>query len=228
MGSGTLEGALAHALDFASSIGVRVPETGRHRAALKFLDQFNTSRRKVRSATADQLRRLSAVHRTAWEALLIICAASISRRRRWTPTPFPIDKLNLIIGGREATEGRDSRARDAQFELYVAGMLTLASLDVRGGEPDLKFQYGYEIVGVAAKRIRSTEPNQVRRNVSLAVDQIDTSGLRGWLAINLDARFTSILPGRRGRARLQREFNAAFNSLDEALRPYISNRQYSV
>ena len=61
-----------------------------------------------------------------------------------------------MMGGGEVFEG-EHRARDAQFELYVPALLALAGAEVRRGEPDARFRYGYELVGVAAKRIRSAE-----------------------------------------------------------------------
>jgi hypothetical protein len=223
MGSGTLETAFEKALAFAESVGVRVPESGRHRQALKLMRRFNQGALNVRLANRPLLLRLSAAHRTAWEGLLILCAASLRRRSR--SAPFTLDKLNMIMGGGEIVEREDTRARDAQFELYIAALLALAGADVQRGEPDLRFRYGYELVGIAAKRIRSAKAAQVRRNLSKAVDQIERSGLRGWIGLNLDARFMTIQAGRRGQSKLLAAFNNAFNSVNSALEPFVGNPQ---
>ena len=221
MGSGVLEGALDRALEFAEHVGLRVPETGRHRKALKLLRRFNDGTLRVRLADRALLQRLAAAHRTAWESVLILCATSLRRRSR--VSPFTLDRLDTMMGGGEVVEGRDTRARDAQFELYVPALLALAGAEVRRGEPDARFRYGYELVGVAAKRIRSAKSAQVHQNLQKAVQQIESSGLRSWIAVNLDSRFTTIQPGRKGQARLLRAFNDAFNSVNSALVPFVAH-----
>jgi hypothetical protein len=221
MGSGTLEAALERALEFAEHAGIRVPETGRHRKALKLLRRFNEGSLGVRRADRALLQRLAAAHRTAWESVLILCATSLRRRSR--VSPFTAVRLNAMMGGGEVVEGRDTRARDAQFELYVPALLALAGAEVHRGEPDSRFRYGYELVGIAAKRVRSAGSAQLQRNLGKAVEQIEGSHLRGWVAVNLDSRFTTVQAGRKGQARLLRAFNEAFNSVNVALEPFVNH-----
>ena len=99
-----LEGALDRALEFAEHVGVRVPETGRHRNALKLLRRFNDGTLRVRLADRALLQRLAAAHRTAWESVLIFCATSLRRRSR--VSPFTLDRLDTMMGGGEVVEGR--------------------------------------------------------------------------------------------------------------------------
>lgn len=85
-------------------------------------------------------------------------------------------------------------------------------LEVTRGEPDLRFKYGYEPVGVAVKRLDSLAVAQVRRNITDAADQIARSGLRGWIALNLDTRFAG-LPLVANRPTLLKRFGQAFDSV---------------
>jgi hypothetical protein len=55
------------------------------------------------------------------------------------------------------------------------------------------------------------------------VEQIEGSRLRGWIAVNLDSRFTTIQAVRKGQARLLRAFNEAFNSVNVALEPFVNH-----
>lgn len=220
MGSGQLEAGLDQALAAAERLGVRVPQCGRHRAALRLLRRYNDAKRRLDTNDTAALAHIQAAHRTAWEALLILCAAWLQRRRQ--RSPFTRDKLNLMMGGPEVAEGRLTLARDTQFELYIAALLCLASAEVESGEPDLRFRYGYEMVGVAAKRVRSRSQDQVQRHIAKAVDQIERSGRRGWIAVNLDSRFMSIrLHG--GRSKLLDEFERAFDSINPILARHVHN-----
>jgi hypothetical protein len=96
--------------------------------------------------------------------------------------------------------------------MFVAAQLVLGGLDVVKGEPDLRFKYGYERVGVAVKRLDSLAPAQVRHNITDAVNQIARWGLRGWIALNLDTRFEG-LPLVANRLTLLNRFGRAFDSI---------------
>jgi hypothetical protein len=156
------------------------------------------------------LVRVGAAHRTAWETFLIVYAAQQTHRRT---TPFTSDKLRLMLGGADVAEGRNTIARDTQFELYIAAMFTLAGASVSRGEPDLRFLFGPEKVGVAAKRVSSLQPAQLKRHVNKAVEQIRQSRLRGFVAVNLDSRFGTVKLSN-GRDRLIADFEQAFDELN--------------
>ena len=63
----------------------------------------------------------------------------------------------------------------------------------------------------------------MHHNLQKAVQQIKSSGLRSWIAVNLDSRFTTIQPGRKGQASILRAFNDAFNSVNSALGPFVAH-----
>lgn len=221
MGSSTLQAGLQWSLELFRKLGVRVPESGRHQAALKLLDRWNRSDTSLREADEANLLRVAAAHRTAWEACLIGCGAW--RTRRQSDTPFLPAKLRQLMGGAEIYEQRRTQARDVQFELTTAAMLALGGVTVRRGEPDIRFLYGHEEVGIAAKRIRSLAARQIKKHVDDAVGQIMRSQRRGWIAINLDSRFASIAINQE-RGQLLRHFERTFDSLNPALRRHRTNK----
>jgi len=75
-------------------------------------------------------------------------------------------------------------ARNTQFELYAGAMLTMGGAVVAIGEPDLVMLFLGEEVGIAAKRVRSEK--QIRKRFKGGLEQIERSGRRGFVALNLD------------------------------------------
>ena len=142
-------------------------------------------------AAAD-LRLWREAHRTAWETFLITVAATHFRRK--SLSPFSVEKLDASMQGGFAHESQNTPGEDTQFELYVAASLILGGLEVTRGEPDLRMRYGYEWIGIAAKRVRSDASSQLQKHIKKALEQIRRSGLRGFVALNLDRRFRDIDP----------------------------------
>ena len=182
-GSTILEQRLTQAIKILESFGVRLNPTGRHRSARRRIEKFNQGR-SLQLNNDDQRIRLEAADRTALEAILIASAAHRSRR---PGTPFTIGKLQSMMKDH-------SRARDTQFELMLGAMFRLGGVEVISGEPDLRIIYGEERVGVAAKRVESLNPDQLKKRAKEAERQIHRSGLRGWIAFNLDTRFAAVDP----------------------------------
>ncbi len=210
MGSGNLESLLASSLDLLRQLGIRVPDSGRHQRALVRLRMANAAVEGNASQDESTRRGLEHAHRTAWEAVIICLAAFRHRRRRGTP--FTKERLQVLMDGPEEYSANPCRAWDFQFELFVAAQLVLGGLEASDGEPDLRFRYGYEEVGIAVKRLTSLSTNQVRRNVRKAAEQIQTSKLRGWFALNLDTTFREV-PVHGEREELIPRFEAAFDSI---------------
>jgi hypothetical protein len=101
-------------------------------------------------------------------------------------------------------------------------MFVLAGAEALLDEPDVRFVYGKEWVGIAAKRVRSQNPAQLLKNVRKAIRQIENSGIRGWIAINLDSRFESISSTGDRPVVLQR-FGAVFDTLNSLLDRLVRN-----
>ncbi|WP_420463138.1 hypothetical protein [Candidatus Palauibacter sp.] len=201
-----LEERLTQAINILASLGVKVHSTGRHRSAQRKMEVFNQG--KLLDLTDDGQRvKLEAADRTAFETVLI---ASAAYRSRLTETPFTIERLQMMMKDH-------SRARDTQFELMLGAMFTLGGVDVTSGEPDLRIEYGEEVVGVAAKRVESLRDDKIKRRAREAERQIRGSGLRGWIAINLDTRFSNVDPTVPEKA-LLKEVNDLFSNVAEVIR----------
>ena len=132
---------------------VPVSDQGRHEKALGILTTPDLPE-------AVESNRLLAAHRLAWETFLIVAAALEDHRN--VASPYTQKRLTEFAGGPLGTEGRDGGPRDVQFELNIATHFRLASCTVYDGEPDILLLYGRETVGIAAKRVRSLKPKQLR------------------------------------------------------------------
>jgi hypothetical protein len=87
--------------------------------------------------------------------------------------------------------GANSRGRDAQFEVNVAGRFVQAGAVVAPGEPDLVCDLNGMRFGVAAKRIKSA--TALRDNFIDARRQIVRSGLPGVVALDVTPVLQSML-----------------------------------
>jgi hypothetical protein len=215
IGSGLLETRLAESLEHLSErFGVTVPPGGRHTKALETLQRWNQADDPVNLSDVDEIESITAAHRLTWETFLITVAAIEDRRNR--ETPFTQNKLQAFVRGHLTEEGRDGHPRDIQFELFVAAHFRLPGFSVYAGEPDLLLYYGKELVGVAAKRVRSLNPDQVQKRARHAAGQIEATGRRGWIAMNLDSRFAEVNYDQSEDA-VVRDFETAFDAVEKAL-----------
>jgi hypothetical protein len=90
----------------------------------------------------------------------------------------------MLSGADTEDDDRNPRARNTQFELYVAATLIMGDVGVRLAEPDLRLEYFGEEVGIAAKRVRSLK--QLIRRAKDGAEQLRRSGVRGFVALNVD------------------------------------------
>lgn len=217
MGSGVLEVRLEQSLRYLERRGIRVPQTGRHRNAVKLLSAVNRAQGDLDPTDTDLLVRLQYAHRDAYELFLIAFAATLRHGR--ANTPFSEEKLQAVMSGPPCGDGANPYPRNIQFELFVAAMLVIGSVEVRRGEPDLRILYGKEFIGVAAKRLASLAPHQAKHHFKVGIDQIRTSGLRGILAFNLDSRFTGMPHSMDSQERMG-QFQATFETVEPIFEQY--------
>lgn len=222
LGSGLLEVRLETSLEVLGKLGVEAPPAGRHKKALSLMRALNEGRLSVATRDATLLRRVEAANRLAVETFMIALTAFEARRK--PRHPFTSDRLRTMLKGAELESDGNDPGRDAQFELYVSANLALGGAEVQRGEPDLRFLLGTQLVGVAAKRIRSPRPDQVVRHVKKAVEQIESSEMRGFIAINADRRFegqSAIGPD----AQLLVEYERIFDEVGAALEKAYASPQ---
>jgi hypothetical protein len=144
-------------------------------------------------APTDELRRIQEAHRTISELHFIAKAA---HRRLGRPSPFAVAALRTVLDGApdEQDDGVSSHARNFQFQLYVAATLTLCGLEVTGGEPDMRIAFGTETLGVAAKRLRTSNETRIQRQLIAGAKQLRGQRLRGFVAINVDIVMDGVVP----------------------------------
>jgi len=131
------------------------------------------------------LERVTDANKTIWE-LFVIANAALRRHR--VGKPFPLHLLQLALTGADLTsDDKNNKARNTQFELYVASLLTLGAAEVQIAEPDLRFLYWGEFLGLAAKRMTSTKATTLENRLVEAVGQIAAHTGRGFVAVNVDA-----------------------------------------
>jgi hypothetical protein len=125
----------------------------------------------------------------ALEFFYIVYAATLCTN---SDHPFTAEKLARVVKGPDVSEGNDRSSRNIEFELYLATRFRLGGIEVLDGEPDFRFRFGSEILGVAAKRVTSPKVTQVKAALKDAVEQIQRAGLRGVIALNLERRLDGL------------------------------------
>lgn len=110
------------------------------------------------------------------------------------------DLRDLVSGPLDpAAERVESRARDRDFELFVAAICRRSGLKVGLAEPDVLCTTARGIRAVAAKRLSSRK--RVRENVSRAARQISGCGYPGFVFLDvtrlLEPRYEFIMHWRR-------------------------------
>ncbi len=209
MGFALLAARLEEALEFLRTrFHMVVPAQGRHNEALAILKAPDP-------AAAGSPDQIVAAHRLAWETFLIVAGAleDIGNPK----SAYTEERLRGFVRGPLEDEGRDGSPRDLQFELTVATHFRIASCTVCDGEPDISLLFGREVVGVAAKRVRSLNASQLRRHAKKAAEQINRSGMRGWVALNLDTRIEPIEYDGRDSQSVRETLSGAFNAVTQTL-----------
>jgi hypothetical protein len=183
--------------------------------AVRLIERVNGDPELMREPTPDFLYRLAEAERTIWELFIV---AYVAEQRWQRPhTPFTPESLAAALKG-ATLENADKhpKPRSSQFELYVAALLCLGGAEVQLSEPDLQMLFWSEMVGIAVKRIRSTEPAALKARLLEGAAQIQQNTRIGFIAINVDILFTGrTLPATE--ASMYAEFDRVTSLVDEVL-----------
>lgn len=185
VGSGDMVRLAEATLQVFTDLGVRPKGGSRLPNALRLLRALHERRLPLGPEDLDLQKRVADAHHTIWNFFVIAYAAE----RRWgrADSPFTPELLEEALGGADTVEGdQNPRARNTEFELYVAAYLCLGGAEILRGEPDWRLLYWEEHVGLAVKRMSSDSPNRLRDRMVGAADQLATWGGKGFLAINVD------------------------------------------
>ncbi len=172
--------------------GINIPRRSRLPNAVTMLREFNEGRSGLTpSLSSDEVVSVSNSVKTLWE-FWIISVAMLLRRKR-TNTPFCKNSLNLaVLGADKEHVDSNPKARNTQFELFVAALLVLGGAEVISGEPDLRLLYWGRHVGIAAKRVRSTSHDQIEKRILEGARQLGKNRLEGFVAINIESGLKSL------------------------------------
>jgi hypothetical protein len=161
---------LENAIVGLMKLEVRLPTTGRHIRYLQVLQDWYARPVPLDETDGAKMQIYAEARRFAWETFLI--TAALERYGNAQDSPFTPERFRLMF--RDDID--ENRSKDAQFELYVGAELVLTGLSVTHGEPDLRFAYGQETVGLAAKRITSLQDRTLEDRIREAERQIKRCG----------------------------------------------------
>jgi hypothetical protein len=82
-----------------------------------------------------------------------------------------------------ASDSPNTRARNKEFEWYIAALFRRAGLPVAIAEPDVLIEYRGKVRAIAAKRVSSR--TKLKSNIKSATDQIDRAGYPGYVFLEL-------------------------------------------
>lgn len=194
--------------------GVRLPPGNRIQLAIRTLDELNADRIVPAPDDPESLESTTSAFRTLWEAFFIMNAALERPNAR---KAFPASQLRYLVKGAPIARGESSsHARDRQCEMFVAAILTTGGAEVFVGEPDLRFLYHRERVGIAVKRMHSMAPDELFKDIKKAAEQIGNQNLRGYVAVNLDSYLDSLTVERLSDA-VGHSFNDRISQAHDAL-----------
>lgn len=158
------------------------PPQSRFLRARDLIQGLGADPEALRKATRSR-RLLMEAHRTGFELYAI--ARSLNPRLR---APDVLRRKLAIAHGGADDPAKDTeasaRARDYQFELWVAAWLAAGGKPVRLMEPDLQVAQWFQWRGVAAKRVRSRR--KILARVKEAAAQIKKHTPTGFVALALD------------------------------------------
>lgn len=131
--------------------------------------------------------RVAEAHRTIMEFYSIVRAITGPEDSLFSKIP------KALVGHDLAQEDRNPEARNYQFELFIASLVRHAGIPgIFSSEPDFRIRAGTEELGVAAKRLVSTNRRQVEKRVAKAIKQLKRANVAGFIALNLDELATQI------------------------------------
>lgn len=160
--------------------GVPLPADSRVERAREIIQRSHDGRRPPKSGDPKTAALIGEAIRDIWDFQLI--ARTLPKER----TPDLAGKLKLMFrGSSDPEKDKSSKPRDIQFELLVAAIFAMASIPTLPAEPDLRFPFGDEEFGLAAKRVRSA--GQLAPRITHARKQLERQGLRGLIAVSVDA-----------------------------------------
>ena len=135
-----------------------------------------------------------------------------------------LEKFTVAVNGADMPSDEvDHLARNTQHELYVWGTMVAASAQCVVAEPDFVVRVDGHEFGIAAKMIWS--PDQLRKRLSEAGDQILQSGIPGIVAVNAKQYLASVEETEPDLALKSKAFNQDVRRVHGHL-PYLAKKPH--
>lgn len=193
VGSAGLADQGRNALSALARRGIVLPRGGRLERAIQRIERVNNKPELLHSMSEAEADLLLEATRDVFDVFLVLWTA-VERPR--SINPFPDDRLVCFGYGADSPVGEaKSWGRDTQFELTVGAHFVLGGADVQPEEPDYSLLYNGRRVGLAVKRLSSTNPATLAKRLRGAVQQISGSFGEGFAVVNLDSWITDLAGG---------------------------------
>ncbi len=165
-------------LSILSDKGIRVSKSCRFALFIRRMETFVTNLLKSGAFyKGEDISILLEGMRDIFELKTIIKSEKVLKENK--------RELQAILGGTSIPSlDSTTKARDIQFQVYLAAIMDLSGLKIFFEEPDFAFEFKGNIYAVAAKRINSI--SKLGTRLSEAKDQILKSGHAGFIAFSLD------------------------------------------
>jgi hypothetical protein len=158
-----------------SEFGISIPPGSRLQQAAALLKKIQAGRLRLTSSDEQLVDRVTEQY-IVIRSLGMLTGPLVDVQRA---------KLEEMLSGADRPEvDRNPHARNIQFELYVAGLLTMGGVRCVLAEPDIILDYCGTACGLSAKRVRSLR--QAPKTADEAADQLVAANLRGFVAVNVD------------------------------------------
>lgn len=200
---------------FERKFGLKPPPGNRIQRAIEITERSNRDEIAIVDPRGEDEIRVLEAFRTLFETFVVVWTATERRRK---VNPFPPDRLKYLFEGADTAAGdSNTTARNVQFELLVGAYLILGGADLRPEEPDYRFLYHGEYVGIAVKRLTSVNPNTLFGALRDAARQLQGSTGRGLIALNLDTWLQDLAAedSEQVGARFQQQLHDAYRQLEK-------------
>lgn len=181
-GSSQSRSILDSAIASLAAKGLSVPRRSRIQMARAALDDQRMMAALTRPGS--RARRIVAeVQRISVEWWMI--SQSVPERTQMSPRLHAL--VQRAYGGElDPMTGSDrtARARDAQFELWLAAWLAMGGCEAAIAEPDIRTDVAGRDIGIAAKRVRSRR--KIMARIEKAASQVKKHAQSGMIVVQLD------------------------------------------
>ena len=203
---------LAEAKRLLEGLGVRVPPASR-------FDEYGRELDRLAQVAADETHDWTTDERLLLHDAILECQQFLPSVRELARQPEVAGWRALAtqaIGGHASatSESGSTPARDAQVELYVAGLGRRAGYGVSFAEPDVVLERAGKALAIAVKRVKTA--GALPRRLHAGSSQLRRAGRQGVVAIQLGFLANDLIHAR--------DMSSALETLRAEMRDFVMGR----